>query len=115
MKLVTFFAFLFALLFAVSAVPTAETNGERMRRGLTPMKPRNLGRATPADSESLQSLPARFWSDVRGSCKQAQAFGWWWEWPDLQLRPRPMLPKRTKVELRRPPGRHLEALGNRPR
>ncbi|KAL1680618.1 fungal hydrophobin-domain-containing protein [Schizophyllum commune] len=52
MKLVTFFAFLFAMLFAVSAVPTAETNADRMRRGLTPMRPRNLGRATPADTAS---------------------------------------------------------------
>ena len=59
MKLVTFFAFLFALLFAVSAVPTAETNADRMRRGLTPMRPRNLGRATPVDCESLHSLPPR--------------------------------------------------------
>ncbi|KAL1745981.1 fungal hydrophobin-domain-containing protein [Schizophyllum fasciatum] len=49
MKLVTCFVFLFALLFAVAAVPMGETNAQRMRRGLTPMKPRNLGRTSTAE------------------------------------------------------------------
>lgn len=115
MKLVTFFAFLFALLVAVSAVPTAETNADRMRRGLTPMRPRNLGRATPVDSELIQYLLSRLSLTLVNSGKQAQTFGRRREWPDLQFRPRPVLPKRTKVQLRWPPGHHLEALGNRSR
>lgn len=69
MKFTIVLAFIAALVLAVSAVPSRETNAQRLARGLGPMKPRNLGSPVGCSWHSFARLAAFFgYLYLRYSC-----------------------------------------------